>query len=82
MIEIKDRDKYCNQFIDTFHFQLNWCAEVMPISQWKELKTLIGLDIFKFEKKMKEKGYKEGSLKEFVKETYWEEADVLIDKLL
>jgi hypothetical protein len=82
MIEIKDRDKYCNQFIDTFHFQLNWCAEVMPISQWKELKTLIGLNIFKFEERMREKGYKDGSLKEYVESKYWKEASVLIDKLL
>ena len=82
MIEIKDRDEYCNQFLDTFHFQLNWCAEVMPISQWKELKTLIGLNIFKFEDKMREKGYKDGSLKEFVESKYWKEASVLIDKLL
>lgn len=82
MIEIKDRDKYCNQFIDTFHFQLNWCAEVYQRFLEEEPKVFISLDIFKFEKKMKEKWYKEGSLKEFVKETYWEEADVLIDKLL
>lgn len=83
MIEIKDRDKYCNQFIDAFHFQLNWCAEVIPISQWKLLKTLIGLNIFKFEEKMKEKGYKDDkSLHKFVKETYWDEADLLIRKLL
>ena len=82
MIEIKERNKYCNQFIDTFHFQLNWCAEVHQTFLEEEPKILIGLNIFKFEKKRKEKGYKDGSLKEFVKETYWEEADVLIDKLL
>ena len=54
----------------------------MPISQWKELKTLIGLNIFKFEDKMREKGYKDGALKEFVESKYWKEASVLIDKLL
>lgn len=83
MIEIKDRDKYCNQFLDTFHFQLNWCAEIHQTFFEEEPKTLISLNIFKFEEKMKEKWYKEGkSLQEFVKENYWEEADVLIDKLL
>jgi len=40
------------------------------------------LDIFKFEEKMKEKWYKDGSLKEFVESKYWKEASVLIDKLL
>lgn len=54
----------------------------MPISQWKGLKTLIGLNIFKFEDKMREKWYKDGALKEFVESKYWKEASVLIDKLL
>ena len=45
--------------------------------------TLITLDIFAFEDKMKEKGYKEDkSLSEFVLETYWKKAQKLIDKLL
>ena len=44
--------------------------------------TLITLDIFAFEDKMREKGYKDGSLKEFVESKYWKEASVLIDKLL
>lgn len=82
MIEIKDRDEYCNQFLDTFHFQLNWYAEVHQRFLEGEPKVFISLDIFKFEKKMKEKGYKDGALKEFVESKYWKEADVLIDKLL
>ena len=84
MIEIKDRDKYCNQFLDTFHFQLNWCADAGVYQRFpeKEPKLMISLDIFKFEEKMKEKWYKEGSLKEFVESKYWKEASVLIDKLL
>ena len=44
--------------------------------------TLITLDIFAFEDKMREKWYKEGALKEFVESKYWKEASVLIDKLL
>lgn len=54
MIEIKERNKYCNQFIDTFHFQLNWCAEVHQTFLEEEPKILIGLNIFKFEEKMSE----------------------------
>lgn len=81
MIEIKDRDEYCNQFIDTFHFQLNWCAEAYQ-RFIGEPKVFISLNIFKFEEKMREKWYKDGSLKEFVESKYWKEASVLIDKLL
>lgn len=82
MIEIKDRDEYCNQFLDTFHFQLNWCAEAYQRFIGKEPKVFISLNIFKFEEKMREKWYKDGSLKEFVESKYWKEASVLIDKLL
>ena len=82
MIEIKNWNDNCEKFRDMFHIELKEVSEVMPISQWKELKTLIGLNIFKFEEKMREKWYKDGSLKEFVESKYWKEASVLIDKLL
>ena len=78
MIEIKDRNDNCEKFRDMFHFELKDVSEI-AVYQWK---ILISLDIFKFEDKMKEKGYKDGSLKEFVESKYWKEVSVLIGKLL
>ena len=85
MIEIKDRNSNCERFRDIFHFELKDVSEIEFVAD-KEYpqyqKTMISLNILKFEKKMKEKWYKDGSLKEFVESKYWKEADVLIDKLL
>ena len=78
MIEIKNWNDNCEKFRDMFHIELKDVSEI-AVYQWK---ILISLDIFKFEDKMKEKGYKDGSLKEFVESKYWKEASVLIDKLL
>ena len=78
MIEIKDRNDNCEKFRDMFHIELKDVSEI-GVYQWK---ILISLDIFKFEEKMREKWYKDGSLKEFVESKYWKEASVLIDKLL
>ena len=61
MIEIKDRNENCERFRDIFHFELKDVAEI-EIVQDKEYpqyqKTMISLNILKFEKKMKEQGYK------------------------
>lgn len=78
MIETKNWNDNCEKFRDMFHFELKDVSEI-GVYQWK---ILISLDIFKFEDKMREKWYKEGSLKEFVESKYWKEASVLIDKLL
>ena len=78
MIEIKDWNDNCEKFREMFHFELKDVSEI-AVYQWK---ILISLDIFKFEDKMREKWYKDGSLKEFVESKYWKEASVLIDKLL
>lgn len=78
MIEIKNWNDNCEKFRDMFHIELKDVSEI-GVYQWK---ILISLDIFKFEEKMREKWYKDGSLKEFVESKYWKEASVLIDKLL
>jgi hypothetical protein len=79
MIETKNWNDNCEKFREMFHFELKDVSEI-AVYQWK---ILISLDIFKFEERMKKKWYKEDkSLKDFVKETYWEEANILIDKLL
>ena len=78
MIETKNWNDNCEKFRDMFHFELKDVSEI-GVYQWK---ILISLDIFKFEDKMREKWYKDGSLKEFVESKYWKEASVLIDKLL
>ena len=78
MIETKNWNDNCEKFREIFHFELKEVSEI-GVYQWK---ILISLDIFKFEDKMKEKWYKDGSLKEFVESKYWKEASVLIDKLL
>ena len=85
MIEIKERNSNCERFRDIFHFELKDVAEIeiVPDKEYQQYqKTMINLNIFKFEKKMKERGYKKWSINEYVENEYWKEASVLIDKLL
>ena len=43
----------------------------------------LGLDVIKYEEKMKKYWYKEDkSLKDFTRERFWETANILINKLL
>lgn len=83
MISIKERDKNCNEFLDIFHLELRHYANIDIEETQLKQKTVICLDLFKFEDKMREKWYKDDkSLQKFIKETYWDNADVLIQKLL
>lgn len=80
MIEIKERNSYCERFRDVFHFELKDVSEI-DVYQWK---TLISLDVVKFEEKMKERWYDENkeSLKDYVVENYWEDTSNFIFEII
>lgn len=79
MITIKERIEASEKFQNIFHFNIKDVSDVWRY-KWQ---TFINIDVLKFEEMMKEKWYKDDkSLHQFVKETYWDEADSLIRKLL
>ena len=79
MINIKDYITFSERFSKVFHFEFK---EVADLVIWKN-GVLLGLDVIKYEEKMKEYWYKEDkSLKDFTSERFWETANIVIDKLL
>ena len=79
MINIKDYITFSERFSKVFHFEFK---EVADLVIWKN-GVLLGLDVIKYEEKMKKYWYKEDkSLKDFTRERFWETANILINKLL
>lgn len=79
MINIKDYITFSERFSKVFHFEFK---EVADLVIWKN-GVLLGLDVIKYEEKMKEYWYKDDkSLKDFTAERFGETATNLINEIL
>lgn len=78
MITIKEWQGACEKFRNIFHKELKDYMEVYVVKK----ETILSFDLFTFEKFLKEKGYKEWSMADFIKDQYGEEAKDFISTML
>lgn len=79
MITINDYIPFSEEFSRVFHFEFKEVADMIIGRN----RVCLGLDVIKYEEKMKKYWYKEDkSLKDFTIERFWKTANVLINKLL